>query len=871
MSGLLKRFFSAIVTSTQTLLFCSIAWTAAIPSTQTLGSAGTIQGTVTDSTGAVVSGAAVEIHNPISGYKDSVVTDITGTFAFRNVPYNPYHLSVSAPGFESFQQDINLRSSVPVNVEAKLTVSGSKEVVNVEGGAEDLVEADPMAHTDIDRSLSSKLPSESVSSSLFSTITLASPGLAADSNGLAHPQGEHAETSFSVDGQPISDQQSRIFSNQLSLNSIQSLEVINGVAPAEFGDKVSLVVRTVTRSGLGNKPYGSLSAGYGSFGSSIGSATLGLGNQRFGNFFSVDGVNSGRFLDPPEFQVIHAKGNNENFFDRFDFQPSPTNTFHLNLGAAHSWFQTPNQFDQQTPPQDQRQLIRSFNIAPGYTHLFSPSTLLAANAFVRQDRIGYFPSANPFADTPVTLGQQRRLTNTGLKADLSYVKGVHNFKAGAQWMHTFLSEDFRLGVTDPTFNAVCLGSTGLPITDPTVLDPACTGDGQQPNSAFNPGLLPFDLSRGGRLFSFKGRTDVKQEAFYAQDALTLHDLTLTLGIRGDVYNGLINDGSAQPRIGISYSIKPTNTVLRASYGRMFPTPYNENLILSSATGRGGLATNVFGALASAPLRPGSRNQFNVGLAQALGRRLAVDAEYFWKFTKRDYDFDVLLSTPLAFPIQWRKSKIDGVSARINIPDYHGLTAYMVLGHVRSRFFGPEIGGVIFNSRPSNFVFRIDHDQAFQQTTHLQYEFPVKLAPWISASWRYDSGLVTAAVTSLADALKLTGDQQQQMGFFCGNTFATVANPITTCTAPRFGATRIRIPAPGTANEDKNPPRVNGRNLLDFGAGIDNLFHREHYKTNLRFTVINATNKVALYNVLSTFSGTHFVTPRAYQGQLGFSF
>src|SRR5215472_1872915 len=135
MSALSKSFFAAI---TLIFLLSSIAWAASTPSTPTLGSAGTIQGTVTDSTGAVVSGAAAEIHNPISGYKDSVVTDATGSFAFRNVPYNPYHLTVSAPGFESFRQDINLRSSVPVNIEAKLNVSGSKEVINVEGGAQEL-------------------------------------------------------------------------------------------------------------------------------------------------------------------------------------------------------------------------------------------------------------------------------------------------------------------------------------------------------------------------------------------------------------------------------------------------------------------------------------------------------------------------------------------------------------------------------------------------------------------------------------------------------------------------------------------------------------------------------------------------------------
>jgi hypothetical protein len=41
-----------------------------------------------------------------------------------------------------------------------------------------------------------------------------------------------------------------------------------------------------------------------------------------------------------------------------------------------------------------------------------------------------------------------------------------------------------------------------------------------------------------------------------------------------------------------------------------------------------------------------------------------------------------------------------------------------------------------------------------------------------------------------------------------------------------------------------------------------LFHGDRYKWSLRFTVINLTSKEALFNFLSTFSGTHFVTPRS---------
>ena len=80
-----------------------------------------------------------------------------------------------------------------------------------------------------------------------------------------------------------------------------------------------------------------------------------------------------------------------------------------------------------------------------------------------------------------------------------------------------------------------------------------------------------------------------------------------------------------------------------------------------------------------------------------------------------------------------------------------------------------------------------------------------------------------------------------------------------------------IPVDGTENDDSNPPRIAPRHLFDVSVGTDNLLGTDHTKLTLRFTVANLTNKVALYNFLSTFSGTHFVAPRSYQVQMGVTF
>lgn len=799
---------------------------------------GTLQGTVLDVSGAVIEGATVSVQNPVSGFKASVTTGSHGEYSLKGVPFNNYHVKITAPGFAAKEQDVDVRAAVPVMVNVTLAVATSQTTVNVEASSEDVVENNPMAHTDLDATLLAKLPVESNSSAVSSVIAQTTPGVSNDSNGLFHPQGEHSDTSFSVDNQPITDQQSRVFSNQISLNTVSSMEVISGVAPAEFGDKASLVIRTSTKSGLGTSGvHGDVTTSYGSFGTSDASAGLSFGTPKFGNYLAVDGINSGRFLDSPEFDPLHAHGNAENFFDRIDYQPTPRDTFHLNVSGARSWFQTPNEFDQQANGQDQRQMQRSFNIAPGYSHQFGLSTLLTANAFVRQDRVGYYPSDDPFADTPATLDSQRRLTNVGAKVDVAYVKGAHNIKGGFLFQHTFLSEYFATGITDPSFNV--------------------------------PGLLPFDLTRGGQLFVFRGRTDIKQEAAYVQDNIKYKSLSFSLGLRGDNYNGISSASALEPRVGVSYQSQKTGTVLRASYGRFFLTPYNENLVLSSSAGSGGLATAA-GAEGQHPLTPGRRNHFETGFQQAIKKYVVLDASYFWKYTDGDYDFDVILNTPLTFPIQWRKSKIDGFAIRVNVPETHGVSAYSVMGHTRARFFGPEIGGILFNSPVETSAFRIDHDQVFESTTHVQYSLGKRL-PWVALSWQYESGQVAGRVPDLATMLTLSGDQQAQAGLFCGTTFATPTSPISSCSSPNFGATRLRIPPAGTWNADGNPSRIAPRNLFDASVGIDNLLRDDKRQVSLQLTAVNLTNKVALYNFLSTFSGTHFMSPRSFTVQLGYHF
>ena len=366
---------------------------------------------------------------------------IRGDFFIPNVPFNPYHLMVTAAGFSSYVHDIEVRSSVPINLTINLTMQTS-ETVTVESGAEDLLENSSTFHTDVDRDLFDKMPLESASSSVSSLVTLGDPG---NLGRLERSVSWHGRSrgKFFFRRRPADHRSAEQGVLQPdSARSIQSMEVIAGAPPAEYGDKTSVVINVTTRSGQGmTTPHGSLTASYGSFGTVQCRLQPRLRRQKWGNFISASGLNSGRFLDPPEFTVITTRATKKTYLIAWTSKLSKADSIHLNLGFTRSWFQTPNSFDTQNATAwsglvvdngglgpdglpvgsaDQRSQIKTFNIAPSWTHLISSNYGLHAWGF-RPPRPVQLLSEQTIRSPiwPRTssrkLGQDRTLTNAGLR------------------------------------------------------------------------------------------------------------------------------------------------------------------------------------------------------------------------------------------------------------------------------------------------------------------------------------------------------------------------------------------------------------------------------------------------------------------------
>ncbi len=662
-----------------------------------------------------------------------------------------------------------------------------------------------------------------------------------------------------------------------------------------------------------------------------------------------------------------------------DYTFSAKDSIHWDLNYSRSWFQTPNALQNlniqnvingtgasssptfgSVGDTDQGSKINTFNISPTFTHVINNDSVFNLGAFIRKDIYDYFPSGDPLADLgpsnlqTSSVQQYRTLTDAAVHSDYSYVKGVNNLKAGIQYGQTFLREHDGLGIVDNYYNSPCVDSVyGDP--QPGYSDPSqCAAAGLSANLNYLSVLAPYDLTRGGTDYYYFGHTDVKELGMYIDDQIKAGNWNFRLGIRGDLYNGLAIQRQAEPRVGVAYNVKPSSTVLAISYARTLETPFNENLVLSSQ----GCSNPVLAPLlvctpsvtgfVSKNLEPGFRNEFHANFQQAFGKHAVVSGEYIWKYTHNAFDFSVLGNTPITFPIDWHNSKIPGYALRAEMPETHGLSAYFVTSSVAARFYPPQIAGAGATGGVTQgqtyYPFRIDHDERFNEETHLQYTLRNDgwwNGLWWGYNWRFDSGLVAGSTPcysptdpntacpnssflpsgnptiagplglpnipavvngvpvvllvdnnipatanglnpNLAVSLPLTADEEFQSGLSCDGVKATGFNLLGTplssdpdapyyCPASQLTSSLLRIPAINQGDNDHDPPRVAPRNLFDVSIGKNNIFHTEKYKTDLDLTAINITNKYALYNFLSTFSGTHYVTPRALTARITVNF
>ena len=784
-------------------------------------SAGVVRGRVLGPDNQPMSGVLVQLRNDITGFKQDVATTADGAFVFNNVPYNPYELHIDVQGFQPSHVAVDVHSPVPVEETVTLKVAGVSESINVtaEPPAAQLETDNSQSHIDIDKSYIAKAPA-AVASRAMEQIITSTPGFAKDENGRFHFQGAHSQSEYVVDGQTISDQTGVTFSNSIDPGIAQGIEVIYGNVPAEFGEKVGAVINLTTKSGLGaGDPKTEVLAGGSKFATIEAGASVAGGSQTFGYFGSINGSKSDRFLDPVNFDNLHNHGDTYRGFLRLDTQsPDSRNSFRISalLGETHR--DVPNTYTQEAAGQNQRVRSADQNFNLGWQTILSQTAVFE---FVGFGRFSKFKLDGTPNDTPVTATSDRSLNNYGVAPAFSWTNSTNEVKIGLNLKRYPIKEKFSFGITDPGLN------------DPD--DP----------DAFNPNLAPYDLTRGGHLFTFNGSKTGTYNAAYIQDNIKFGNLTANLGVRYDKNSIPLSESETQPRLGVAYFIPSTKTVFRASYNKVLYTPEYENILFGSSAAAAALAPPAVQesqALGGGDLLVHSERQtaITLGIQQALGSRVRFDADYWRRRSRFAGDQDQFLNTGIVFPLAFKAGHLDGWDMRLDLAKTAGFRGFLSLGHTHAEYVAPLTGGLFLDAGAVDTLtggaFLIDHDQKLQAQGALSFDFGDS-GVWVATNVRYDSGLVTDA-----DPGELLADPDNF-----------------------FAAPYISV----NSGTDLDPNRVKPRTIVDFSLGADLASH--HLPISIQADLLNATNKKGVYNILSVFGGTHVIPPRMLAVRVRYTF
>lgn len=774
---------------------------------------GTVQGTVKDPSGALVRDAKVTITQPLTGYKQTVQTDQTGGFKLVNIPFNTYKLQAEATGFQAAEQSIDLESTIPTAIELFLSLEGATAAVTVTADSAVLEQDRTSSDTDLNQTILER-PMGAAPSRAIESMVASAPGFVTDDNGRMHPRGSESQVQYVIDGVPVTDNMSAIFSTSLDARTLRTVEVLTGGIPAEFGDKLAGVINVNTRSGLEGPTQAGLSLSGGSFSTGEIAADFATHTKKFGFLANLSTTTSQRYLDPPSIDNFHNFGRTGKGFFRLDYQFDQNNTLRGNFTFGGSNFQVPNKLRQEIAGQDLRQKLRDNSQNITFQHIFSPNTVAQVSLFNRNSHARL--TSNPSA-TPVVAFQDRTLRNYGGLGSLSLTRGTHNIKFGGQVTITPISENFRFYPT---------------VHFDDIVDDA--------GNVFPNPVNNFTLARP---FLFAGGKTGRTLSAYVQDRFPLFkNFTLDAGVRYDNYRLLIGEQALSPRVGVAYYIPRSKTTLHASYNRLFQPPPAENLLLASSQAAATISpiAVIQGFTNIQPIRPDKENVFEVGAQQLLSQYFRASVTLYQKRIQNFSDKDQFFETGVIFPIAISSGRVTGEELRIESTDIRGFHGSLSLANAHAYGVTPIAGGLFLGEDPQELQvrgvkFSADHDQRNEAQFQLGYNHK-RSGLYASFSGRYDSGVPTDVTpgTSLAQ--------------FVADGFD-----------PRL-----------FKEIDFQRGRVRPRTILDFSVGAD-LLQKERVSMNLQFDIQNLTNQLFLYNFESVFSGTHVGNPRLISGRLGLRF
>ncbi len=627
---------------------------------------GTVTGTLTDPSGAVVTTATVRLSNLLTGNVSQLLTDAQGEFTFNNIPFDQYSLQVSVSGFELVSQAVSVRSNLPIKIAVKLRLAGTTAAINVVS-QEGLVVRDSSATAvSLSEEFIQRNPRTNRNRGLQEVLAT-TPGTATENNGLVHLRGVDDGVLYVIDGVPISDRLDAVSASPIDTDAIHSMQVITGNIPAEFGGRSAAVVVVHPKSGIDSPLVGSLNLGGADFKTrDVAAGFGGRLRKNLGFFFNGATHRSDRFLDPVALGNFNNFGGGVNLNLRSDWHPTANNILLFNISANGSNFDVSNDDEQELHGQRQKQRLRDNSQSLSWQHVWSANTVTNVAWFHRTH--SSLLTSNEKA-LPLYAEQDRQHSRQGLLASLSHVRNGHNLKTGIEFQSVAPREYFKFYVTDKDV-----------ATDREISEKVIAFDDENP-------------------FIFHDHTTRNQYSAYLQDSFSpVKNLNLQLGVRYDHTRLLVSDQQFSPRLGAVYFFPKSKTAIRASFNRLYQPPQVDNLLLSASLQARHLSPFESSAQSGgADIRPEKMSAYEVGFAQDVAGLFKLDASYWWRNFRNVGDPNVFFNTTIIFPNSVAKGLSRGLDVRLDVPERKGFSGYVSYTNMRVLQTGPINGGLFLTS------------------------------------------------------------------------------------------------------------------------------------------------------------------------------
>ena len=658
---------------------------------------------VTDPSGLGVK-TTVQIISKANQYRTTQTTNDQGSLRLLRLPYGIYRLEIDYPGFAPVSEAVEIRSSIPTALAIQLKLPAVNQSIDVTA-ANTLVDPDQPRSvselgTDLIQNRVSSVPGRSLQD-----LVNTQPGWLYEGNAVLHPRGSEYQTQFVVDGIPLTDNRSPSFGPEIEADDVQSMSIYTAGIPAEYGRKMGGVIEVNTLQDPEPGFHGQLVLSGGSFDSAgaFGQAQYVWGKNAFGA--SASGSMTDHYLNPVVPQNFSNTGTLGDFSTRYERNFTPSDRLSFIVRHEIARYDIPNEMVQEAAGQRQTaDNIETMGIA-SYQHIFSSRVVADVRGMVRDNSNDFSSNTN---STPIEVFEHNSFREGYFKGAVTVDHGRHEWKFGVESDNTFLHENFRYLITDPT--------RFPPDTPLTFMFPVPA----QPNA--------------GR------RPDLEQSAF-VQDLIRLGNWTVSAGLRWDHYQVLLNRQAVSPRFSISRYFPSTDLVVHFSYDRVFQTPSFENLLLSSSMAVESIDPGNFLRL---PVEPSQGNYYEAGLTKAFLGRIRLDANYFRRLVKNFADDDQIQNTTISFPISFRKSIIYGAEARLSVPDWRGFSGFLSYSYNLGNVWFPATGGLFLGPDALAAALQLrghfPNTQDQRNTVRGRVRYQVKPRFWLAAGIQYDSGL-----------------------------------------------------------------------------------------------------------------------------------